>query len=111
LQKKRLMDTKESKKQIDKPKKEAVNNSKEGKKKEVISGIYQILILFILSEIFVFVVILIYGHGVNNLQKITNAWEYLLIPVAVCLILGAMYIGRKKLKALRWLNDKIFGKD
>ena len=105
------MDTKESKKQIDKIKKEAVNNSKKGLKKDAISGLLQILILFLLSETLVFVIILIYGHGENNLEKITNSWEFLLIPVAVCLILGAMYLGRKKLKALRWLNDIIFGSE
>jgi len=87
---------------------ELEKEKKSSAKKDAWLRLSRIAILFLIFEMIALVLAGNYGAGENLLQKIVDSWPFLAGVVPVCLLIGAFYIGKHRIKALGWPITRIF---
>jgi len=65
-------------------------------------------IVFIVAEAITIIMALFLGEGENPFQKIAGAWPIIAAVAAACILFGAFYVGKKRIKKLGWPLTKIF---
>ena len=63
--------------------------------------------LWLLSEVVVVYYAIRLGDGLNNFQKVKNAWEFLAAAFTCSLIVSWIVLGRERIRALGWPFNKI----
>lgn len=65
-------------------------------------------LVFIVLEAAVLVLAATFGSGANTFQRIVNSWPFIVLPLAICVVLGWFYLGRERLRLLGWPLSKLF---
>lgn len=77
-------------------------------KTDALLKITHIAIGFVLLELIVCIAAANLGSGANVFQRIVNSWPFIIIPFAICVVIGWFYLGKQRIKALGWAMAKLF---
>jgi hypothetical protein len=67
-----------------------------------------VAIVLIVAESITIILALLFGAGENPVQKIAGAWPIITGVAVLCMVSGAFYVGKKRIKELGWPLTKIF---
>jgi hypothetical protein len=66
-------------------------------------------VVFVVGELVTIIGALFLGEGENAFQRITGSWGVITGVGAACVIFGAFFVGKERIRALGWPFTKIFG--
>lgn len=77
-------------------------------KKDAWLRVSHVAIVFVILEAVVLTLAGTFGSGENNFQRIVNSWPFIVVPLAICVVIGRFHIGKHRIKVLGWPMSKLF---
>jgi hypothetical protein len=94
--------------QLEEVRSDLAEEKKGSRKREAWLRVSVVAIVLIVAESITIILALLFGAGENPVQKIAGAWPIITGVAVLCMVLGAFYVGKKRIKELGWPLTKLF---
>jgi hypothetical protein len=94
--------------QLEEVKSDLAEEKKKSFKGEAWLRVSVVVIVISVAEAITIILASIWGVGENPLQRIAGAWPFITGVAAACILFGALYVGKKRIKELGWPVTRIF---